>query len=269
MKRGLCIKSVPGGVKMIYEDKVKDLKEALGLEWSPISITFSDNPDPEGSMDTQVSACKALEKVLYENAVINLSKENLLCIGGKFYLGLDNLPLSVGIDIWTEYHKGFESKKVTKWQMIKGPKPPGFWPWTKRKQKPFVIISPLEKANLDPHVVLTCCNPEQADRITALIAFSGYGPIKHYPANSVCMPMAYPYVTGKSLISFLSRHGREIFKLKIPSSNLFVSIPSNDFGEAVENIPHSGYGTAKSKKLTIKIMYDLMDQEVPRRQRGG
>jgi len=34
----------------------------------------------------------------------------------------------VGIDIWTEYHKGFESKKVTKWQMIKGPKPPGFWP---------------------------------------------------------------------------------------------------------------------------------------------
>jgi hypothetical protein len=58
MKRGLCIKSVPGGVKMIYEDKVKDLKEALGLEWSPISITFSDNPDPEGSMDTQVSACK-------------------------------------------------------------------------------------------------------------------------------------------------------------------------------------------------------------------
>lgn len=254
---------------MNHEDQAKDLKETFGLKWSPIAITFSDNPDPEGIMDIQVSACKALEKVLHENAVINLSKENLLCIGGKFYLGLDNLPLSVGIDIWTEYHKGFESKKVTKWQMIKGPKPPGFWPWTKRKQKPFVIISPLEKANLDPHVVLTCCNPEQADRITGLIAFTGHGPIKYYPVNSACMPMAYPYVTGKSIISFLSRHSREMFKLKIPSSHLFVSAPYNDLRKAEENIPHSGYGTAKSKKLTIKIMYDMINREVPTLQKGG
>jgi len=253
---------------MNHGDQAKELKETLELKWSPIAITFSDNPDPEGMMDIQVSACKALEKVLYENAIINLSKENLLCIGGKFYLGLDNLPLSVGIDIWTEYHKGFESKKVTKWQMIKGPKPPGFWPWAKRKQKPFVIISPLEKANLDPDVVLTCCNPEQADRITGLLAFSGYSPIKFYPANSACMPMAYPYVTGKPIISFFSQHCREIFKINIPSSHLFVSTPYNDLQKAVENIPHSGYGSAKTIKLTMKIMYDMIGQEIPTWQNG-
>lgn len=243
---------------MNYEAQANDLREALGLEYSPIAITFSDDPDPEGSMDKQVSVCKALEKTLYDNAVLNLSKENLLCIGGKFYLGLDNLPLSVGVDIWTEYHKAFESKKVAKWQIMKGPKPPGFWPWTKRKQKQFAVISPLEKANLDPHVVLICCNPEQADRITGLIAFSGHGPIRHYPATSICMHIAYPYVTGKSIISFLSQHGREMFKLKIPSSNLFVSVPYNDLRKAVENIPHSGYGIAETKKLTIKTMYEML-----------
>ncbi len=213
---------------MNHEDQEKILKETFGLEWSLIAITFSDNPDPEGMMDMQVSACKALEKVLLENAVINLSKENLLCIGGKFYLGLDNLPISVGIDIWTDYHKGFESKKVTKWQMMKGPKPPGFWPWTKRKQKPFVTISPLEKVISDPDVVLLCCNPKQADRITGLIAFTGYGPIKYYPANSTCMPMAYPYITGKPIISFFSQHSHEMFKLNIPSSSLFVIAPYHD-----------------------------------------
>lgn len=136
---------------MNCEAQANDLREALGLEYSPIAITFSDDPDPEGSMDKQVSVCKAIEKTLYDNAVLNLSKENLLCIGGKFYLGLDNLPLSVGVDIWTEYHKAFESKKVAKWQIIKGPKPPGFWPWTKRKQKQFadwIVMNEIKKANL-------------------------------------------------------------------------------------------------------------------------
>jgi uncharacterized protein (DUF169 family) len=243
---------------MNYEAQANALREALGLEYSPVAVTFSDEPDPEGSMDKQVSACKALEKTLNDNVVLNLSKENLLCIGGKFYMGLDDLPLSVGVDIWTEYHKAFKSKKVAKWQIMKGPKPPGFWPWTKRKQKRFVIISPLEKASLDPHAVLICCNPEQADRITGLIAFSGYGPVKHYPASSICMHIAYPYVTGKSIISFFSQHGREMFKLKIPSGNLFVSIPYSNLCRAVENIPHSGYGIARTRKLTIKTMYEML-----------
>jgi len=122
---------------MTCEDQARNIKEALELEWSPVAVTFADNPDPAGSTAKQVSACKVLEKVLSEGAVINLSNDNLLCIGGKFYLGLDKLPLSVGVAIWTDYHKGFESGKVTKRQIMKGPKPPGFWPWTRKKQKPY------------------------------------------------------------------------------------------------------------------------------------
>ena len=243
---------------MSYKTLAKDLKEALGLEWNPIAITFSNSPDHEGSMDKQVSVCKALETTLYDEIVLNLSKENLSCIGGKFYLGLDKLPLSVGINIWTEYHKAFKSKSVARWQIMTGPKPPGFWPWSKRKQKKFAIMNPLEKSKLDPHVVLICCNPDQADRITGLLAFTGHSPIKYYPANSICMPIAYPYVTGKPTISFLSQHGREMFGLKIPSNNLFISVPYNDIQKSVANIPRSGYGTAETKKLTIKTMYDML-----------
>jgi len=110
-------------------------------------------------------------------------------------------------------------------------------------------------------VVLTCCNPEQADRVTALMAFSGHGPIKYYPVTSVCMPMAYPHVTGKPLISFISRHGRELFQINIPSSNLFVSAPYEHFRKAVESIPYSGYGTAEPGRLTIKTMYDLLGRD--------
>lgn len=244
---------------MIYENQAKCLGEALGLEWNTIAITFSDSPNPEGNMDKQVSVCKALEKALCDELVLNLSKANLLCIGGKFYLGLDKLPLSVGIDIWTDYHKAFVSKRVTRWQIMKGPKPPGFWPWSKRKQKKFVVINPLEKSKSDPHVVLICCNPNQADKITGLLAFTGHGPIKYFPANSSCMPLAYPYITGKPTISFFSQHSREMFGLKIPSNNLFVSVPYNALLKAVANITHSGYGTAETKKLTIKTMHEMLE----------
>ena len=244
---------------MSYKTQAKDLGDALGLELNPIAITFSDSPDPEGSMDKQVSVCTALEKALYDGSVLNLSKENLLCIGGKFYLGLDKLPLSVGIDIWTDYHKAFISKRVARWQIMKGPKPPGFWPWSKRKQKKFVVINPLEKNNSDPDVVLICCNPNQADKLTGLLAFTGHGPIKYFPANSTCMPLAYPYVTGKPTISFLSQHSREMFGLKIPPSNLFVSIPYHTLQKSIAIITKSGYGTAETKKLTIKTMYEMLE----------
>ena len=52
---------------MNYEAQANDLREALGLEYSPIAITFSDDPDTEGSVDKQVSVCKAIEKTLYDN----------------------------------------------------------------------------------------------------------------------------------------------------------------------------------------------------------
>ena len=243
---------------MNYEAQAHYLKETFGLEYSPVAVRFSNDPDPSGSMDKQVSVCKSLEKTLCENTVLNLSKENLQCIGGRFYMGLGKLPLSIGVDIWTEYHKAFESKKVARRQIIKGAKPPGFWPWTKGKQKRFAVISPLEKASRDPHVALICCNAEQADRITGLIAFSGHGPINHYPASNTCMSIAYSYVTGKPLISFVSRHSRELFKVKIPAGDLFVSLPYKDLQKAIADIPHSGYGIAKTRKLTIKAMKEIL-----------
>jgi hypothetical protein len=76
------------------------------------------------------------------------------------------------------------------------------------------------------------------------------------------MPLAYPYVTGKPTISFLSQHAREMFGVKIPSSNLFVSIPYHALRKSVENITKSGYGTAETKKLTLKSMYDMLGQQV-------
>jgi len=33
-----------------YEEQSEVLKQTLGLEWSPIAVTWSDKPDERGSM---------------------------------------------------------------------------------------------------------------------------------------------------------------------------------------------------------------------------
>lgn len=241
-----------------FEDQSKELKDLLGLNWSPIAVTYSDTPDERGDNGKYPGACKAIEKVLLDNAIINLSKENLLCIGAKHYLGLEKLPLSAGITIWTEYHNGYESEKAARNQFMKNPKPPGFWPWTKSLTKPFVILSPLEMTRSDPDTVLVFCNPEQADRLTGLIAYQGHKPMPLYPANSFCFSSVVPKVTGKTTISLISRHSREMFDLKIPSSELYVSMPYHELQNAVDNIDNSGYGRGKTKHLDIRTMNELV-----------
>ena len=223
-----------------YKEQAQNLRQTLGLECSPIAINYSDDPDSRGSMDKYPSVCKALEKVLQEKTIVNLSKDNCMCPGGKHYLGFETLPPHIIGMVWTKFHKAHESQKVGEEQLNKYPKP------TTGKAN-FIVISPLEKVTSNPDVVIVFCKPEQADRVTGLIAYSGYEPMLFYPVSNICFAMTIPVVTEKTNISFPSRHAREIFHLKIPPSELFVSAPYKDFEKAVQNIPNSGYGTAKTE----------------------
>ena len=238
-----------------YEKQAENLRQTLGLEWSPIAVTYSDDPDSRGSMDKQPSVCKALEKVLLKNTIVNLSRDNCLCPGGKHYLGLEVVPPQILSMIWAKYHKAFESREMAEEQLNNYPKPP-------TQKANFVILSPVGKVTSDPDAVIIFCNPEQADRVTGLIAYSGYEPMLFYPVNNVCFYLAIPVVTGKTHLSFLSRHVREIYHLKVPSSELFICAPYKDFEKAVQNIPHSGYGTAKTEVPKKAIKEDKEFHEI-------
>jgi len=223
-----------------YEEQSKVLKQILGLEWSPIAVTYSDEPDERGSLDKQPSVCQVLERIKEEKGIVNLTKENLMCPGGRYYLNLEPLPLHVVAMVWTKFHKTYESQEVGEKQLKKYPEPPA------RKEK-YVIMGPLEKARSDPDVVLVFCNPEQADRVAGLIAFRGCEPMTFFPGTNVCSAISNPLVTGKTDISFLSRHARELRRLKTSHNELFLSIPYADFEAAIKVIPNSAYGTAKGE----------------------
>lgn len=237
-----------------YEQQAQILKQTLGLERSPIGVIYSDEPDSRGSLDTQPCVGKALEKVVLKGSIINLSKDNCICPGGKHYLGLEAVPPPMLAMIWTKYHKAFESQEVAEKQVKKYPQPP-------TGKAKFVIIEPLEKVTSDPDGVLVLCNPEQADRVTGLIAYPGYEPMIYYPVSNVCFNVAVPVVTGKTHVSFVSRHSREIYHIKVPHSELFISAPYKDFENAVQNIPNSGYGTAKTEVPRRAIKKDAEFQQ--------
>jgi uncharacterized protein (DUF169 family) len=228
-----------------YEEQSEALKKTLGLEWSPIAVTWSDEPDERGSLDKQPSVCQVLERVKEENVIVNLTKENLMCPGGKHYLGLEVLPLPAVAMVWTKFHKTYESQEIAEKQLKKYPEQP-------IGNGKYMILSPLEKARADPDIVLVFGNPEQADRVAGLIAFSGCEvPLNFFPATNLCSVITNPLTTGKTDISPIARHARETRKLKTSHNELLISTPYANFEAAVKVIPNSGYGTVKMEFPTI------------------
>ena len=100
-----------------YEEQSKLLKQTLGLEWSPIAVTWSDKPDERGSLDKQPSVCQVLEKIKEENIIVNLTRENCICPGGRHYLGLEVLPLHIIAMVWTKFHKTYKSQEIGEKQL--------------------------------------------------------------------------------------------------------------------------------------------------------
>jgi uncharacterized protein (DUF169 family) len=229
-----------------YEEQSEALKKTLGLDWSPIAVTWADEPDERGTIDEQPSVCQVLERLKKENVIVNLSKENLVCPGGKHSLGLELLPFSMFAMFYTRFFHTYESQEIAEKQLKKYPEPPS------GKGK-YVILSRLEKAMSDPDIVVVFCIPEQAERVAGLIAFHGCEPLTFFPATNVCSVITNPLVTGKTDVSFLCRHARGVRKLWTSHNELFLSIPYADFEAAVKVIPNSGYGTVK-----MEFPYELL-----------
>jgi len=69
-----------------YEAQANDLREAVGLEYSPIAISFSDDSDPEGSTDKQVSVVG--EILQYRELLRSLTVRDLKVKYQRSLLGL-------------------------------------------------------------------------------------------------------------------------------------------------------------------------------------
>lgn len=217
-----------------YAEQSSNLKQTLGLEWSPVAVTFSDTPDERGEA-RKIRICEGFNVVRRENVIINFSKENCVCPGGKHYTGLEILKPEAIAGVWTKVHKAYESMDIGLKSIGKQPQP--------LKRGNYLVLSPLEKVNSDPDIVLLFANAEQSDRILGLVSFKGAEPFTYYPVSNACSVITNTLAKGRPELCFLAGHSRLMSKWS--SNELIIGLPFRDFETAVKNIPNSGFGTAQ------------------------
>ena len=153
--------------------------------------------------------------------------------------------------VWTKAHKVYDSMETAVRSIMKQPQP--------IKRGDFMTLSPLKKVKTKPELVFLFVNAEQADRILGLVSFKGAKPLTYYPISNVSSSITNALVNERPEINF-SKHGREWANWS--PNEIIIALPFKDFEAAVENIPNSGFGTAKTiEPLSLKELKQKTGRE--------
>lgn len=216
-----------------YQEAARELEDTLGLESCLIGVKYGDKPDLRGDTERRLAACEAIDVVRREKAVVNLSWESCNCIGGKYYLGLAAVPKEQIIRVVMDVHKMFASEQIAQ-RFLDNVPPPSGW-------GNVVVIARLSDMSVEPDLVLSVCNADQANRIVSLLMYSGLRPFTYNLVSAGCTSLAHSMVTGEVDINFITGHARR----RVPNfagHELIVAMPFKRFKEAVANLPYAGAG---------------------------
>lgn len=210
--------------------QVDRITQVLKLQRTPVGARFSEKPHRKG-VDRKLRICEALNAVRQENVIVNLSKENCTCRGGRHMAGWQLLSPQELPAIFLEV-RAYASKEVAEASVSNQPQP------TYRGR--FLILGPLRKFETNPDAVLFFANPAQADRLLGLASYKGAESFTHYPVATTCSTITYVLAKGKPNINFISIFERQ--RGNWSPNELIITLPFKEFSIAAENISHSGYG---------------------------
>jgi uncharacterized protein (DUF169 family) len=227
---------------MVWREYSEKLKSLLNLEGSPIAVSYSMEPASNARPGSHW-ACKAISDVALKGLNINISRETSACGGGTMHLGLapHYTPLSEPDlrlkDFLIKGEKLFRS--LTTLHRSLNLAPPAPYGLAK-----YVVFAPLEKAELEPDLVVFLCNAEQACRLLTLATFPDGRAPRMYMSGSLCyMTITYPIVMGEINVNFGDYTARRMRHYK--PDQLFVSIPYPKMPGLMESIPRCSAGTAE------------------------
>ncbi|MCJ7508518.1 MAG: DUF169 domain-containing protein [candidate division Zixibacteria bacterium] len=224
---------------MEWKEYSEELKGLLKLKGSPIAVTYSMNP-PKNYKKGKCRACDALV-LARDGQTVNLTKESSSCRGGIWSLGLAPQPSG---DAFKALQKFLvEGEKLCasivvfhRMRALNTPAPLGL--------ADNVIVSPLEKSETRPELVVFICNPEQASRLITLATYYDGIPPKLEITGSTCrMSIAYPIVSGQMNANFFDYTSRKI--KGFGQDELIISIPYEKMDNLIKAIPNCTAGTAK------------------------
>jgi uncharacterized protein (DUF169 family) len=224
---------------MKWQGYASEIEELLGLEGSPVAITYSMEP-PSKTAKGKHRVCDAILQARH-GKVIDLTASTSACGGGTWHLGLGERPKGDGDKAMKEFlvkgEKLFCSiAALHRMQYLTAPPPLGL--------AEHVVLSPLEEAEFEPDVVLFICNALQACRLVTLDGYETGIPPKLEMCGSTChQAVAYPLVTGELNVSLMDYTSRKIKGYK--PEDLLVSIPYHRFHGVMRSLDGCTAGRAK------------------------
>ena len=224
---------------MKWKDYASEIKEVLGLEGSPVGITYSMEP-PSSAASGKYRVCDAFLQAR-DGQVIDLTISTSACPGGTWHLGLGERPKGEGDKALKEFLVNGEKlycsiAALHRAQALTAAPPLGL--------ADHVILSPLDKAEFRPDVVLFICNAQQACRLVTLDGYDTGIPPRIEMSGATChQAVAYPVVTGELNVSLMDYTSRGIRGYK--PEDLLVSIPYHRFLGVMRSIDHCTAGRAK------------------------
>lgn len=146
----------------MYEEKVNELKELLGLKGSPVAVKLVKSPDelPEGysKLSEKKRHCEFVQDArLTGNKGYATSAEHL-CKGGAGVMGIDPLPASVASGKMYHQLGNYETLEGAQETIVAIPK--------SSENYYASIYSPLERAEYEPDVIVLVITPKQALRVS-------------------------------------------------------------------------------------------------------
>ena len=228
---------------MNFKDQAEIFEKTFQLKNKPLAISFTNEEVSKGKYK-KTNICNAI-KLAAEGESFIIDENVSTCPGGSQFCG------------FTEIHSGKQKRRLQQF-LTKGEKLTSSIVTFERMRTlavppatdlaDRVIISPLDKAELRPDIILFLCNGEQACRLITLDTYwDGKSP-KQQIIGALCYTaIVYTIMSGNTNISMGDWTARshqnfnpDIIFLSIPYErihNLIAAIPHCSAGDAEANIP--------------------------------
>lgn len=146
----------------MYEEKVKELNELLGLKGSPVAVRLAKSADeiPEGysKMSEKKRHCEFVQNSRLNGNKGYATSDEHICKGGAGVMGIEPLPASVATGKMYHQLGNFETSEGAQETVAAIPK--------SSENYYASIYSPLETAEYEPDVIVLVLTPKQALRVS-------------------------------------------------------------------------------------------------------
>jgi uncharacterized protein (DUF169 family) len=225
--------------KKEWQDWSLVLKELLSLKYSPVAISCLKEPLLEDS-NKKIRICRAILDA-GRGEVLQINKINNACFGASWHLGFHKIKEQKVADMVKKFvvegEKLFCSYQALDNLLSQMEEPPD-------NSDSYFVLSPLEKAEFKPQLVIFIINPEAACRLLTLVTFiDGVMPKIKIGGPTCRMGIIYPLLTGEVNISFYDYTARKM--CNVDKDKLLITIPYTKIPLIMESIDKCSAGKAK------------------------